>query len=102
MTTPSSELFRGMDSSFLEYWKDVRTLAFTEVPDYCSLKSRFVRCWERKKLGDTPGEYDWLELFNGLSSEGGTAEKKRATDDLLGITRLLSATTSGIALGPYN
>ena len=101
MTTPSSELFRDMDSSFLEYWKDVQVLAFAEVPDYCSLKSRFVQCWERKKLGDTPGEYDWLELFNGLSSEGDTAEKKRATDDLLGIP-LLSATTSGIAPGPYN
>jgi hypothetical protein len=64
MSTPSSTLFRGMDSSFLEYWKDVRTLAFGEVPDYNLLKSRFSQCWERKGFGSSPGEYDWPSLFN--------------------------------------
>lgn len=63
MSTPGSTLFRDMDPSFLEYWKDVRSLAFNEVPDYCTLKSRFVQCWERKGFGGTPGEYDWIALF---------------------------------------
>ena len=64
-----------MDLSFLEYWKDVRSLAFTEVPDYCSLKARFVQCWERKGFGGLPGEYDWLALFNRLNGGGGGQEK---------------------------
>ena len=67
MSTPGSTLFRDMDPSFLEYWKDVRSLAFSEVPDYCSLKSRFVQCWERKGFGGLPGEYDWVTLFNSLN-----------------------------------
>ena len=66
MSTPASTLFRDMDSSFLEYWKDVGTLAFGEVPDYCALKSRFVQCWERKGFSNSPGEYDWPALFNKL------------------------------------
>ncbi|KAF8809323.1 kinase-like protein [Phlegmacium glaucopus] len=73
MTTPGSTLFRDMDPSFLEYWKDVRTLAYAEVPDYSFLKSRFVECWERKGFGSSPGEYDWLGLFDRLT---GVAEGK--------------------------
>ena len=69
MSTPGSTLFRDMDPSFLEYWKDVRSLAFNEVPDYCSLRSRFVKCWERKGFDSSPGEYDWLALFNKLNQE---------------------------------
>jgi hypothetical protein len=59
-----------MDPSFLEYWKDVRSLAFSEVPDYSSLKSRFVQCWERKGFGGSPGEYDWVALFKRLVDDG--------------------------------
>ena len=70
MSTPGSTLFRDMDRSFLEYWKDVRSLAFNEVPDYCTLKSRFVQCWERKGFGGLPGEYDWVALFKGLVGIG--------------------------------
>lgn len=67
MSTPGSTLFRDMDPSFFEYWRDVRSLAFNEVPDYSFLKSRFVQCWERKGFGGSPGEYDWLALFNRLN-----------------------------------
>ena len=69
MSTPGSTLFRDMDTSFLEYWKDVRSLAFNEVPDYCTLKSRFVQCWERKGFGGSPGEYDWMALFIRLHDD---------------------------------
>ena len=68
MSTPGSTLFRDMDTSFLEYWKDVRSLAFNEVPDYRTLKSRFVQCWERKGFGGSPGEYNWLGLFKRLTA----------------------------------
>ena len=63
MSTPGSVLFRKMDPSFLEYWKDVRSLAFNEVPDYCTLRSRFVQCWERKGFDGLPGEYDWVAFL---------------------------------------
>ena len=70
MSTPGSTLFRDMDPSFLEYWKDVRSLAFNEVPDYFSLKSRFIRCWEQKGFGGSPGEFDWVALFKKLVDGG--------------------------------
>ena len=79
MSTPGSTLFRDMDPCFLEYWRDVRSLAFDEVPDYCSLKSHFVQCWERKGFGGLPGEYDWLALFNKLNGGGG--EEKTLLDN---------------------
>ena len=79
MSTPGSTLFRDMDPSFLEYWKDVRSLAFGEVPDYSFLRSRFVQCWERKGFGDTPGEYDWISLFRRL--DDGQKEKKKQLDN---------------------
>ena len=79
MSTPASTLFRDMDPSFLEYWKDIRSLAFNEVPDYCSLKSRFVQCWERKGFGGTPGEYDWVALFKRLTS----GDQEKNLEDVL-------------------
>jgi hypothetical protein len=84
-----------MDPSFLEYWKDVRALAFGEVPDYCSLKLRFVQCWVRKGFGGSPGEYDWLALFNRLN--GGREDMSIAPlDNPPGIASL-SAATSAVA-----
>ena len=79
MSTPGSTLFRNMDPAFLEYWKDVRFLAYNEVPDYCSLKSHFVQCWERKGFGGTPGEYDWVALYKRLVS----GDQEKNSVDLL-------------------
>ena len=59
MATPASVLFRDMDSSYVEFWKDVRSLAFGEVPDYDGMKKRFVDCWKREGHGGLPGEVDW-------------------------------------------
>jgi len=81
MSTPGSTLFRDMDPSFLEYWKDVRSLAFNEVPDYCSLKSRFVQCWERKGFDGLPGEYDWVALFKKLID--GVGREKTPVEEVL-------------------
>jgi hypothetical protein len=66
-----------MDPSFLEFWRDVRSLAFNEEPDYGSLKSLFVQCWERKGFGGSPGEYDWLALFK-FNRLKGAQEKTQA------------------------
>ena len=76
ISTSGATLFRDMDPSFLEY---VRSLAFKEVPDYCSLKSRFVQCWERKGFGGAPGKYDWIALFRRLAS----GDQEKTPEDLL-------------------
>jgi hypothetical protein len=99
MSTPGSELFRGMDPSFLEYWKDVRTLAFGEIPDYCSMKSRFEQCWERKGFGSSPGEYDWLEFCKRLTGAG--EEKSPPLNNPLEVPTL-SVATSVMAPDPIS
>ena len=70
ISTPGSVLFRDMDQAFLEYWKDVKSLAFGEVPDYNHLKSQFVRCWEGKGINALPGEFNWISHLNGLKGHG--------------------------------
>jgi hypothetical protein len=59
-----------MDQAFLHYWKDVKSLAFGEVPDYNHLISQFVKCWEVKGINATPGEFDWVSHLKGLKRQG--------------------------------
>ena len=100
MSTPGSTLFRDMDPSFLAYWKDVRTLAFAEVPDYGALKSHFVQCWERKGFDNSPGEYDWLALFKRLNE--GTEDKGSAAplDNPIKIPPISGAVAAGPITNP--
>jgi len=63
MATPASVLFRDMDPSYLEFWRDVRSLAFGEVPNYDGMKRRFVDCWVRERYGGFPGEVDWWAAY---------------------------------------
>ena len=100
MSTPGSTLFCGMDPLFLEYWKDVWTLASGEVPDYFSLKSCFVQCWEQKGFSSSLGEYDWLASSNRLSGGGG--EKSTALDNWQGISSPSTMVTSVIVPGPIS
>ncbi|KAF8888304.1 kinase-like domain-containing protein [Infundibulicybe gibba] len=60
ISTPSSVLFRDMDPSFLDFWKDVRALAFAEIPNYDVMRQRFVECWTRRGYAGCPGEVDWV------------------------------------------
>jgi hypothetical protein len=66
MATPASVLFRDMDSSYVEFWRDVRSLAFGEVPEYDRMKKRFVDCWAREGYGEGPGEVDWFVVVDQL------------------------------------
>jgi casein kinase I family protein HRR25 len=66
MTTPASVLFWGMDPSYVEFWRDMRSLAFGEVPDYDRMKKRFVDCWMRDGYGESPGEVDWCAVIDQL------------------------------------
>lgn len=63
MATPASILFLDMDSSYVEFWRDVRSLAFGEVPDYDMMKKRFVNCWVRERYGECPGEVNWWAVY---------------------------------------
>lgn len=63
MATPASVLFRGMDQSFMDFWKDVKGLAFGEVPDYDTMRKRFEDCWRREGFGDLPGRVDWWGML---------------------------------------
>lgn len=66
ISTPGSVLFRDMDHAFLRYWKDVKSLAFGEVPDYNHLKSQFVKSWEAKGIHAPPGEFNWISYLKEL------------------------------------
>ncbi|KAF8201331.1 kinase-like domain-containing protein [Mycena galopus ATCC 62051] len=50
LATPASLLFRDMPVCFAEFWRDVKALAYAEVPDYDAMKGQFVACLE--------GEYE--------------------------------------------
>lgn len=66
MSTPATLLFHGMDSVFTDFWKEVKGLAFGEVPDYTGMRERFAVCWQEKGYGNHPGGIDWWEEYNRL------------------------------------
>ncbi|KAJ7677971.1 kinase-like domain-containing protein [Mycena polygramma] len=62
IATPAAVLFRDMDECFHEFWKDVKALAYAEVPDYDKMKTRFAACLkEHDKLATPIG---WWEIWN--------------------------------------
>jgi hypothetical protein len=64
LCTPSAKLFEGMDPAYCLYFNDVKALAWGESPNYKELIHRFVRIWEERGYGDTPGEIDWWDEFH--------------------------------------
>ncbi|KAG6826932.1 hypothetical protein H0H92_013872 [Tricholoma furcatifolium] len=64
MATPASVLFRNMDPSFIDFWKDIKGLAFGEMPDYDAILQRFEDCWVRNNHGGCPGDVDWSAIVN--------------------------------------
>ena len=54
--TPSSKLFEGMHPAYCAYFNDVKALAWGESPNYKQLIHRFVKVWEERDYGGTPGE----------------------------------------------
>ena len=70
MATPASVLFRNMDTSYVEFWRDVRGLAFGEMPDYDRMKERFVDYWVRAGYEGCPGEVDWWAAYEKLVVSG--------------------------------
>ncbi|KAF7358434.1 Protein kinase domain-containing protein [Mycena venus] len=66
IATPASQLFRGMDECFHEFWRDIKALAYGEVPDYDTMRARFAVCLEGHEKGCSPrGWWDVWDQFNG-------------------------------------
>lgn len=63
MTTTTESLFAGMDEAFIEFFEDVKGLAWGETPDYEKLIKIFCRAWKRRGYGGVPGEIDWLGVW---------------------------------------
>ncbi|KAJ7213654.1 kinase-like domain-containing protein [Mycena haematopus] len=65
IATPASKLFRGMDECFREFWRDVKSLAYGEIPDYERMRARFVMCLEGHEKACAPrGWWDVWDQFN--------------------------------------
>ncbi|KAJ3509683.1 hypothetical protein NLJ89_g5090 [Agrocybe chaxingu] len=68
-STTASVLFQGMHPCFQMYWKDVKSLAFGEQPEYLVLKAYFMDAWEEKGFAGTPGEFNWATWWDELENE---------------------------------
>ncbi|KAJ6598238.1 kinase-like domain-containing protein [Mycena vulgaris] len=65
IATPAGVLFRDMDECFLEFWRDVKGLAYAEVPDYDRMRARFAACLERYDEGTVSWWNVWEEFRGG-------------------------------------
>ncbi|KAF7299211.1 Protein kinase domain-containing protein [Mycena indigotica] len=64
--TTATELFSGMDTCFVDFWRDVKGLAYGEVPDYDGLVGRFETCFVQEC--SQPGNHqettcDWWNIW---------------------------------------
>ncbi|KAK6974585.1 kinase domain-containing protein [Favolaschia claudopus] len=62
IATPASKLFRDMDECFHEFWRDVKALAYGEMPDYEKMRARFALCLETHEKGCEPR--DWWGIWD--------------------------------------
>lgn len=62
MATPASKLFCGMDECFHEFWRDIKALAYGEIPDYDKMRGRFVACLEDHEKACAP--LSWWDLWD--------------------------------------
>lgn len=69
MSTPAATIFRDMDAAFLHFWKDIRSLAFGEKPNYSAMKTRFEDVWRRRAYENQPGKLNWIELLEKLKTD---------------------------------
>ncbi|KAF7341903.1 Protein kinase domain-containing protein [Mycena sanguinolenta] len=65
MATPGSKLFRGMDECFHEFWRDVKSLGYGEIPDYEKMRSRFAMCLEEHEKSCAPR--GWWDVWDQFS-----------------------------------
>ncbi|KAJ7705596.1 kinase-like domain-containing protein [Mycena rosella] len=61
IATPAAVLFRDMDACFHEFWRDVKGLAYAEVPDYDGMRARFSACLMALEEGKAP--ISWWDIW---------------------------------------
>ncbi|KAJ7312898.1 kinase-like domain-containing protein [Mycena albidolilacea] len=65
IATPAAVLFRDMDECFHEFWRDVKALAYAEVPDYDKMRARFADCLAEYNKAASP--CGWWDIWNECS-----------------------------------
>ena len=51
-----------MDPTYVAFFKDVKSLAFAEVPNYDEMEARFVARWRTRGFQGQPGEVAWTDI----------------------------------------
>lgn len=65
IATPAAVLFCDMEECFHEFWRDVKALAYAEVPDYDKMKARFAACLEEHEKSAAP--IGWWDIWDEWS-----------------------------------
>ncbi|KAJ7770264.1 kinase-like domain-containing protein [Mycena maculata] len=61
IATPAAVLFRDMDACFHEFWRDVKALAYAEVPDYGKMRQRFAA--RLKAIDEGKAPFGWWDIW---------------------------------------
>ena len=64
--TSAKDLFKEMDEAFMLFFKEVKALAFAEVPNYAALKGLFRDAWTRMVSGEVDIWVDWWDVWERL------------------------------------
>lgn len=64
MATPASVPFADMVLVYLWLFKEVKGLAYAEVPNYEGMIGRFEECWRRNGFGGVEGEVNWWAIWD--------------------------------------
>ena len=59
-------MFRGMDEAYMHFFKEVKALAFAEVPNYAALKGLFCDAWTRMVPGKVDVWVNWWDVWERL------------------------------------
>ncbi|ETW85014.1 hypothetical protein HETIRDRAFT_414157 [Heterobasidion irregulare TC 32-1] len=88
--TSAKDLFEDMDEAYMHFFKEVKALAFAEVPNYAALKGLFRDAWTRLVPGEVDVSVNWWDvlrrLLKGESLSSIDAVPSQA--EILDLTRL--------------
>jgi hypothetical protein len=77
MITPASTLFAGMNTVYEWFFKEVKALAYAEVPDYDRMRGVFTQCWQQRGFEGEEGSLDWWVLWDSTDETPLWSSKNR-------------------------
>lgn len=92
MTATIESLFAGMDQSFVEFFEEVKALAWGEKPDYEKMIEMFRRAWKRRGFEGEPEDIDWLKFWEKFQ-ECEHLKKAQYADDGKDLTSAVKCQT---------